>query len=240
VDVEEVMRVITPRTRALLVVNPNNPTGSYVSAAELDALRDVCGSRGVALIGDEVFADYPLDAAERTSVLDSDRVLTFGLGGVSKSIGLPQVKLGWVGVKGPAEGIRRALERLEVVCDAYLSVGTPVQRGAASLLERGALIRRQIQDRVTSNLASLRRVAARHGSVEVLPCEAGWSAVLRVPRIATEDELVTRLLGEHHVLVHPGYFFDFPDEAYLVISLLPRSAMFDPAIERVFTVAACG
>lgn len=239
VDLDALGATLTPRTRALLVVNPNNPTGSYVSGSELRALRELCRAHGLALIGDEVFGDYAFGPARATSVLETEDVLAFGLGGLSKSAGLPQLKLAWIGIAGPDRDVARALDGLEVVCDAYLSVSTPVQHAAGALLAAGDRIRAAILARVRENLAALRTLAARCPSVEVLNCEAGWSAILRVPRIAPEEDLVKTLLAEHYVLVHPGYFFDFPHEAFLVVSLLPPPGVFQPAVERVLSVAAC-
>ncbi|MBS1817484.1 MAG: pyridoxal phosphate-dependent aminotransferase [Acidobacteria bacterium] len=228
IDLPSVQRALTPRTRALLVVNPNNPTGHFVSAADLDALAAVCGPRGIAVISDEVFADYELaPASEPRGVLAyRDDVLGFTLGGLSKSIGLPQVKLGWIGVSGSRSDVRGALERLELACDTYLSVSTPVQLAAPELMRRGADVRRQIQQRVRRNLASCVDAASSSPACTVLHAEGGWYAVLRVPTLMAEEELMLRLLQEDAVLAHAGYFFDFPRESYLVLSLLPREETF--------------
>lgn len=240
VDVAAVRGAITSRTRAVLVVNPNNPTGSFVSAADLAELRALCRTHRLALVGDEVFADYHVDPAKATSVLERDEVLAFGLGGLSKSAGLPQLKLGWIGLTGPRSAVARALDGLELICDAYLSVATPVQRAAPVLLEAAPCVRTQIRARVRENLDALTAAAARHPSIEILPCEGGWYAVARVPRLRSEEDLVVSLLTEHHIVVHPGYFFDFPHEAFLVLSLLPRVEVFRRASETVLSVAAGG
>ena len=155
IDLASIERAVGPRTRALLVVNPNNPTGSFVSRVEIDRLAAICGPRGIALIVDEVFADYELDAdeaADRARVLTRNDVLVFGLGGLSKSIGLPQLKLGWIAVAGPDRIVAEAIGRLELMCDTYLSVSTPVQLAAAELLDRGAAVRSQIAARVVGQL----------------------------------------------------------------------------------------
>jgi alanine-synthesizing transaminase len=211
--------------RAVLLVSPNNPTGSYVKAAEIEALTRLCRDRGWALIVDEVFADYALDAdAPVTDVAARADVLTFSMGGASKSLGLPQVKLGWTVVGGPADDRAAALEGLELIADTFLSVGTPVQVAAASLLDRG-------------NLAAARRIAAAHPSCTLLPVEGGWSAVVRVPATRGEEVLVLELLSRERILTHPGYFFDFEHEAFLVVSLLVPEPVFAGAFERTLCVA---
>jgi alanine-synthesizing transaminase len=228
----------TPRTRALIAVTPNNPTGSILTTPELDELATRCADRAAALILDEVFADYPLgDAVDRQTpaVQAQNRrdFLTFRLGGLSKSAGLPQMKLGWIGVEGPDAQVAAALERLEFICDAYLSVSTPVQAAAPALIEHGASVRRQIAGRVRGNYARLRQLGRDYPSVDVLAAEGGWSAVLRVPSNKAEEELVLELVERDSVVVHPGFFFDFPSEAFLVLSLLPPSPVFDEGIGRL-------
>jgi alanine-synthesizing transaminase len=162
-------------TRAVLAVSPNNPTGSVLTAEELGALCSLCSERGAALIVDEVFADYPLSIATSQAADVEHRCLMFRLGGLSKSAGLPQVKLGWIAVDGPDRLVADALQRLEVIGDAYLSVATPVQVAASALIDRGAAVRERIHARVAANDAALRSAAAAHPSVDVLPTEAGWS-----------------------------------------------------------------
>jgi alanine-synthesizing transaminase len=224
--------------RAVLLVSPNNPTGSYVKAAEIEALTRLCRDRGWALIVDEVFADYALDAdAPVTDVAARADVLTFSMGGASKSLGLPQVKLGWTVVGGPADDRAAALEGLELIADTFLSVGTPVQVAAASLLDRGAAVRAAIHARVRANLAAARRIAAAHPSCTLLPVEGGWSAVVRVPATRGEEVLVLELLSRERILTHPGYFFDFEHEAFLVVSLLVPEPVFAGAFERTLCVA---
>jgi alanine-synthesizing transaminase len=222
-DRESLQAAVTSRTRAVVAVNPNNPTGSFLSRADLEAMTRVCASSGAALIGDEVFADYPLidDEGRASSVLDQQDVLTFCLGGLSKSVGLPQVKLGWIAVGGPGGAVEAALARLELICDTYLSAATPAQMSAASLLHRGSEVRHQIARRVRGNYRALSALAAAHPSCRLLHAEGGWTAILQVPAIRSEELLVLALLEEERVLVHPGYFFDFPREAFVVLSLLP-------------------
>jgi hypothetical protein len=234
-DIDGLRRATTERTRAVVVVSPNNPTGSYLKRDELDALAMHCRARGLALIGDEVFAEYVLDAElpRTSSVLTQREALTFSLGGLSKGLGLPQLKLGWMVAAGPDELVRPALERLEIICDTYLSVATPVQAGLPALLAEGAAIRTGIRDRVTRNYRSLLKAAPQFPSVNVLPAEGGWCAVIQVPAMQSEESLVLQLLEHDRVLVHPGYFFDFPREAFLVISLRPHPDVFDRSVARV-------
>ena len=221
-------------TRALLLVSPNNPTGSYVSAGELDAVIAVCRERRWALIADEVFADYALDEPTPiTEIAARADVLSFTLGGASKSLGLPQVKLGWIVVGGPRLERDEALIGLELIADMFLSVGTPVQVAAPELLHRGAEIRAAIHDRVKKNLGRAREIAQRYLSCEVLRVEGGWSAPVRVPATRGEEALMLDLLQQERILVHPGYFFDFPHEAFIVISLLPEESIFAEAFTRI-------
>lgn len=239
IDVDSMTRAATERVRAILIVSPNNPTGSFLHKDDLDAVSSLAAARGWAIIGDEVFADYPLDPApDATNVLAGAGVLTFSLGGLSKSAGLPQLKLGWIGFGGPSTKVDEALAAYEVIADTYLSVSTPVQAAAPDLIEHGTAIRAQILTRVRRNLEALRTLAATHPAVNVLRIEGGWSAVIQVPQIHSEDALVLELLDKDDVLVHPGYFFDFDREAFVIVSLLPEPATFDRAVARLLSRAA--
>jgi aspartate/methionine/tyrosine aminotransferase len=236
IDCASVEGAMTARTRVLLIVHPNNPTGSFVKHGELDRLAELCADRGVAIVADEVFADYELEpgaARHAARVLDRRDVLVFSLGGLSKSAGLPQVKLGWIAVAGPDVLIDRTLERLELVCDTYLSVATPVQAAAAELLEGGADIRGQIQARVSGNYQRLKAATSGASVCRALEAEGGWYAVLQVPTLGSEEDLVLHLLEKDNVLTHPGYFFDFPSESYLVVSLLTPQPTFEDALGRL-------
>jgi alanine-synthesizing transaminase len=232
---------LTHATRAVLVVSPNNPTGAMLRSSDRDWLAELCEARGLALIADEVFAPYPLaPRPDACSVIGEQRVLTFSLGGLSKSAGLPQVKLGWVVVDGPPHLVRETLERIDLICDTYLSVSTPVQVAASRLIETGRVIRAAIGPRLDRNLHELRRRLAASPSISLLEPEGGWSAVLRVPATQPEEALVLRVLEEAHVIVHPGYFFDFAHEAFVVLSLLPEPRVFDEGVDRLLPLLAGG
>lgn len=242
IDIASVERALTPRTRAILIVSPNNPTGSFLSADDLDRLAALCRPRDIAIIADEVFADYELTpgagAAAGRPATRRD-VLAFALGGLSKSIGLPQVKLAWMAVGGPDDEVAAALDRLEHIADTYLAVSTPVQIAAARLLERGRAIRDQIKARIVENYRVLCAQAAAVPSCRVLKSDGGWYGVLHVPAIQPEDDLVVSLLTGEGVLVHPGFFFDFPREAFAVVSLLPPADVFADAVARVLRHFDC-
>ncbi len=234
------LRTAPHDVKAILVVSPNNPTGSYISSVECERLSAVCRDRRWALVADEVFADYPLDASSPlTDLAAKADVLSFTLAGLSKSAGLPQVKLGWIVAGGPPTERDAALSALELIADSFLSVSTPVQLAAPDLLRGGAEIRAAIQRRTRGNLDALRETARQFPACEVLRVEGGWSAVIRVPATRGEERLVLDVLENERVLVHPGYFFDFRSEAFIVVSLLTDAAVFRDAIARVLRFAAC-
>jgi alanine-synthesizing transaminase len=223
------------RVRAIIVISPNNPTGSIVKPHEADALSALAREHDLSLIVDEVFADYPLDATPLSvSAQRETAALTFRLGGLSKTIGLPQVKLGWIGVTGPAALVSEAMERLETICDTYLSVSTPVQVAAADLFRHGAAVRTQIQVRIGANLDRLKKTVSSYPACTLLRTEAGWSAVVQVPAMQSEETLIVDVLNRTGVLVHPGYFFDFAHEAFVILSLLPEPAIFGHAVDTLF------
>ncbi|HVP49295.1 MAG TPA: pyridoxal phosphate-dependent aminotransferase [Bryobacteraceae bacterium] len=235
IDAEALAAALTARTRAIVLVNPNNPTGSFVKRCELELLVAVCGDRGIALISDEVFADYTFGPdAERVSTLTSvDGALTLCLSGLSKIAGLPQMKLGWIVIGGPAAMRADATERLELIADTYLSVGTPVQHALPKLLAAGETVRRQIGARVRENLECLQAAVGDHSPAQVLKVEGGWYATLRVPRTKNEEEWCLDLLDHQDVLVQPGFFYDFESEAFLVLSLLTESETFREGVRRI-------
>lgn len=240
VDVNDLQRRLTPRTRAILMVNPNNPTGSFVSADEFDFVTNLCRKYNLALIVDEVFVTYPMDArAMRMSVLSrTPEVLTFSLGGLSKAVGLPQIKLGWITVGGPSVIVKRALSRLELICDTYLSVGTPGQIASPQLFGVGVVVADQIRTRLRANYGKLRQLVSGYQSVQLLAIDGGWYAVLQVPTTQSEEELVLVLLERDRVLAHPGYFFDFPREAFLIISLLQKPHIFELGVKKLLARVA--
>ena len=221
--------------RAVVVVHPNNPTGSYVHADDAAAVVGLCARRGWALIADEVFLDYPLaddTGAAASFATPGGGALTFVLGGLSKSVGLPQLKLAWIIAGGPQELAASAVERLEFISDTYLSVATPVQLALPTLLREGATIRTAIRERCAASLAAVRRAVAEYPAMSLMPAQGGWSGTLRFPAVVGEEELVLELLARDDVGVHPGFFFDFPIEGVVVVSLLPPPAIFAEGIRR--------
>ncbi len=235
-DLDAVARAVDERTRAILLVHPNNPTGSFVRRSDAVALEALAASRGLALIVDEVFGDYAHGALapdRLPSFVGREAALTFVLSGLSKVVALPQLKLGWTVVSGPAALADEAIARLEVIADTYLSVATPVQLALPALLARRAEVQRAILERVRANLTTLDRALAAHGAgmLRRLPCDGGWYAILEVPRTRSEDEWVDRLI-DAGVIVHPGYFLELDREGYLVVSLLPIEEDFEGAIDR--------
>lgn len=233
IDFDSLAQAITPRTRAIIIVNPNNPTGSYLKPNEFAQLEAFCQTHNLALIVDEVFSDYALlEDAERVTAFDTTSVLTFVLNGFSKTLALPQMKLGWIIPFGADELRREAEMRLELIADTFLSVNTPVQLAASQWLQWRTELQQQILARVQDNLHFLAQ-AVEHSACRLLQVEGGWSATIEVPRHASEEEMMLRLLGEENVLVHPGYFFDFAREAFFVLSLLPPAEIFRAAVEKI-------
>ncbi len=227
----ELRAAVTARTRAILVVSPNNPTGSYLKRSELSALEET----GLPIISDEVFADYPLreDPERVGSALESTRSLVFSLGGLSKHAGLPQWKVAWIAMRGPADAVAEASARLELVADTYLSVATPTQYALPELLRLSSTVRTAIRARLRRNWAALRAAVAASPALTLLDVEGGFYATLRLPRTRSEEAWVLELLERDSVHVQPGFFFDFPQEAYVVLSLLTDETVFDPGLERL-------
>jgi alanine-synthesizing transaminase len=225
---------ITPRTRAIVVVHPNNPTGHYTKAAERVVLEEICAEFGLALIVDEVFLDYPLEGAvERSFSIGEHPALTFVLSGLSKVAGLPQMKAAWVGCFGPEPILAGALDRLEVIADTFLSMNAPVQWAMWDWLTRRESIQGQIRARTRQNLEVLDAVFPAGSQAGRLVAEAGWYAVLRIPVVARDEETVLRLLGEHGVAVHSGDFFGFGESGWLVLSLLSEYQEFTSGINEI-------
>jgi alanine-synthesizing transaminase len=235
IDFDPLAASIHQRTRAIVVVSPNNPTGSYVKPWELDRLRQLCGTYNLALISDEVFFDYPFAPETLHSLTCVQDVLTFCLGGLSKMVGMPQMKLGWMIAGGPDAIREEALSRIDLIADNFLSVGTPVQYALPKLLAARTSVQQQILRRLGSNLEFLKEGVRIHDAFRLLEVEGGWYAILRVPRIRSEEEWVLALL-DRGVLVQPGYFYDFESEAYLVVSLLTAEAIFREGIPTLFSL----
>ncbi len=260
---------VTQRTRGVVVVHPNNPTGSYVKAGELATLNEFCRVRGLALIVDEVFLDYrlepdlfdnaggavelrstgqpgaavptcaepgltvPTSSGAFSSFVRNEEVLTFTLSGLSKISALPQMKVAWVVTSGPAEEVAPAMARLEVIADTYLSMNAPVQWAVPALLEQRKSIQRQLMERIRQNLAELDRQLSAHKTCRRLCVEGGWYAVLRVPVTQSDEDLAIELMREKSVLVHPGHFYDFESDGYLILSLITEPEEFEEGIRRV-------
>ncbi len=235
IDTESLSARTTQRSRAVLVVHPNNPTGSFVRQSELEFLAGACRERGLALVADEVFADYAFAPDEQrvTSHADVAEVLTFTLSGLSKISALPQMKLAWIVVNGPPEILQRALRRLEIIADTYLSVSVPVAAALPPLLELRRSVQPQILERARGNLRRLDKMLGGNSPLTRLTSEGGWYAVVRVPSVRSDEDWAVELLEREGVLVHPGHFYDCPGEGYLVLSLLPRPHIFSEGISRL-------
>jgi aspartate/methionine/tyrosine aminotransferase len=222
--------------RAICVVNPNNPTGSFLAQDEWTRLAALAAERSLPVIVDEVFADYALSPALDAAVTIAAQpapALTFSLGGLSKASGLPQMKLGWIATTGPQDLVAEALRRLDLICDTYLSVGTPVQRALPALLACGADLRAQIVKRITTNRQRLAATFSRNSPCTLLPAEGGWSAILRVPAVMSDEDWAVTLLDRDGVLVQPGYFFDLEVGTALVLSLLTHPATLAEGARRI-------
>ena len=239
IDMAALTERITSRTRGIVVVHPNNPTGHFTSAVERNMLERVCEEHGLVLIVDEVFLDYAIDAAdgdEKTYASFSTGehpVLTYVLSGLSKVAGLPQMKAAWIAALGPEALLKAAMARLEVVADTFLSMNAPVQHAMPYMLANRSEVQQQIRRRVRENLAVLDRELAGSLAVSRLQVEGGWYAILRVPALMGGDELATRLMERERVVVHPGHFYGFHGDGWVVLSLLPPRDEFQEGIARI-------
>ena len=240
IGLDAVRAAAGPRARALVVVHPNNPTGSFLRPDERDALVGLCRARGLALIADEVFADYAFEPErDRVATLAGTAgALSFVLSGLSKVAALPQMKLAWMAAGGPEESVRAALARLEVIADTLLSVATPVQRALPALLAGRAEVQARILARLRANRKALVDRVGGKGPVEVLAAQGGWYAILRLRGARDEEAWALDLLAEDGVLVHPGYLFDFAEVGHLVVSLLPAEDVFAEGAGRLLARAA--
>jgi aspartate/methionine/tyrosine aminotransferase len=233
IDFPSLYHAVTERTRAVVVVHPNNPTGSYVSDTESLLLNAFCREHRLAIVADEVFLDYFLQGVPRPSFVSNHDVLTFTLSGLSKISALPQMKVAWIVTSGPADAVPRAVERLEVIADTYLSMNAPVQMATPVLLDQRKAIQPQVLDRVRRNLAELDMQIAQHQSCRRLELQGGWYAVLRVPATQSDEDLAIEIMRTASVLLHPGHFYDFPADGYLVVSLITPLEMFREGVARV-------
>jgi len=233
IDFDSLYKAATARSRAVILVHPNNPTGSYVSVAETSALNLFCRDYNLALIVDEVFLDYSHDGTERRSFASNAEALTFTLSGVSKISALPQMKLAWVATSGPKEIVAEAGARLEIIADTFLSLNAPVQLAASVLLDQRKQIQPILLDRLRVNLGELDAQLAANPACARLQVEGGWYAVLRVPIRGTDEDLAIDLLRKMGVIVHPGHFYDFPSEGHLVLSLITEPANFRAGVSRL-------
>ena len=235
-DFPSLVQAVTARTRGVVIVHPNNPTGSYVQAHETESLNAFCREHRLALIVDEVFLDYPHDGTSRQSFAGNCDVLTFTLSGLSKISALPQVKVAWVVASGPESEATEAMARLEVIADTYLSVNAPIQWATPVLLEQRKTIQKQLMGRVLANLNNLDRQLAGQKTCQRLRVEGGWYAILRVPVTKSDEDLAIELLREKSVVVHPGHFYDFPSDGYLVLSLITPEAEFAEGVRRALAM----
>jgi alanine-synthesizing transaminase len=233
IDFPSLQKALSGRTRGVVVVHPNNPTGSFVHPHERDSLNQFCREHKLALIADEVFLDYAHDRSAQKSFAANHDVLTFALNGISKISALPQMKLAWIVTSGPPGLVDAAQARLEVIADTYLSMNAPIQLATPVLLAQREEIQRQLLDRVLANLAELDRQLMAQKTCQRLSVEGGWYAVLRVPVTQTDEELAVDLLRRKSVLVHPGHFYDFPSDGYLILSLITQIAEFAEGVRRV-------
>ncbi|MFZ0310669.1 MAG: pyridoxal phosphate-dependent aminotransferase [Candidatus Sulfotelmatobacter sp.] len=237
-DFPSLQSAVSERTRGVVVVHPNNPTGSYVHPQEQEALNRFCREHRLAVIADEVFLDYAHDRAPHRSFVANQDVLSLTLSGVSKISALPQMKVAWIATSGPAAEVEAAQARLEVIADTYLSMNAPIQWAVPVLLDQRKSIQRQLLDRVLGNLAELDSQLAAQKSCQRLSVEGGWYAVLRVPVTQTDEELAVNLLRRKSVLAHPGHFYDFPSDGYLVLSLITPGAEFATGVQRVLEMVS--
>ena len=239
IDFQSLENAITPRTRAILLVHPNNPTGSYVHLEELVRLNTLCKKHSLALIVDEVFLDFPFDSRPPKTFAANTEALTFTLSGLSKISALPQMKVAWLAVTGPNSRVRPALDRLEILADTYLSLSAPAQAALPALLAQRHSLRPQLLTRIRENRAQLQSQLRSHPACEFLHAQAGWYAILRYSvnssTHASDEDLAIHHLRQHHVVLHPGHFYDFPSNNHLVLSLITPVSVFREGLQKLLS-----
>lgn len=237
IDLDVLEAVITPKTKAVVLVNPNMPTGSYIKRHELAELNRICSKQNLALMVDEVFSDFSWkEAPDRVkTMVNHSETLTFVLNGLSKIVGLPQVKLAWIVVSGNQDLRESAQARLEMITDLYLSVGTPVQHGADPLLRQRQAMQQQMLSRIAENSAFLKGQFARAANARVLKVEGGWYGVVQIQDHLSDEDRVLQLLEQDNTLVHPGYFHEFDQEGFIVVSLLTPVEAFCEGVSRILS-----
>jgi alanine-synthesizing transaminase len=234
IDLHALKQAITPRTRGMILVHPNNPTGHFTKPEEIAPLNEICAAHEIAIIADEVFLDFSLGAAQKSFVANS-AALTFTMSGISKISGLPQMKFAWLAVSGPEDEKREALARLEMIADTYLSLNAPIQLAAPVFLKQRTTFQQQLMGRVRNNLAELDSQLAHATKVSRLDVEGGWYAVLRIPAMRPDEELAVELLEQHDVYLHPGHFYDFPGDGYMIVSLITPEQDFSEGLRRILS-----
>jgi alanine-synthesizing transaminase len=237
IDLHSLEAGLTKNSRAIVLVHPNNPTGSYISAQERKRLNELCHQHQLALVVDEVFFDYAYDGERRPTFAENNDALTFTLSGISKISALPQMKLAWVAVSGPQADVAVGMQRLEIIADTYLSLNASVQFAAPVLLDQRKTIQPQLMRRVRANLAELDRQLARQKSCSRLEVQGGWYAVLRIPVTRPDEDFAIELLQRRGVLVHPGHFYDFPSDGYLVLTLIAAEEQFRKGVAPILDLA---
>lgn len=235
VDFRSLAKALTTRSRAVVVIHPNNPTGNYCDSEEAKQLRALCAERDLAILADEVFLDFAHDGSSRATFAGCGEAFTFTMSGLSKIAGLPQMKAAWIVANGPEPARRQAIERLEVIADTFLPMNAPIQLAIAGLLDLRYGFQRQLIRRVRQNLEELDRQLAGHASCTRLTVEGGWYVVLRVESRLSDEEFAVELLSRRGVYIHPGHFYDFSREGYLVASLIAPPADFAGGIERLLS-----
>jgi len=233
IDFPSLQKALTPKTRAIVLVHPNNPTGSFVSREEQSALNEFCNEHGLALIVDEVFLDYAHDGVRRSTFAANHEALTFTLSGLSKISALPQMKLAWIITSGPVEQVYAAMQRLEVIADTYLSVNAPIQLATPVLLDQRRSVQSFLINRLHDNLKEFNQQVSSQKTCTKLAVEGGWYAVLRVPVTQSDEDLAIAIMKNLSVLAHPGHFYDFSSDGYLVVSLITEPKEFSEGIKRI-------